>query len=257
MIDARAFGPRNAIQNLGTPGKVEHGNAITSPYLCKVIISHAWGKLFSNSIYVTVTRVYCIICNGDLLLCLSVVSYVESEGYGRRFRFRSHGSTSCHGQIAEAQQPKLLGVGMILYRRYLGITVETSSFRWLTPGPIGGPARMGASSPLPPSSVTISIYLLIKFIKAVTIYPRKYNQTMQRDVVVRRRRVSRNHRQPKSLPMTPSSADVNTGFTMPKLDTAFDLRWPLSKILCKWRLSKFTCTSKMDSPVWKIRLSSL
>lgn len=162
MIDARASRPRKAIQNFGSrwgmwgTGRIKHaliwaarrhgnyivrsGETIFKFYLCNgrtSIVSFAERRF---------------IVAPPLALPLSH-SAAEGEGHDRRFRFRSHGSTSgCHGRIAEAQQPKLLGVGMILYRRYLGITVETSSSRWLTPEPISrtGHRRARKNGPSPP-----------------------------------------------------------------------------------------------------------
>lgn len=157
MIDARAFRACNAIQNLGSPGKVEHGTQSS------ILLSERQGNYIVH-LGGTVFKFY--LCNGhtsivsfaaEIYRCASSFSHT---GRARDTTDFDSGLTvlhrSCHGRMVEAQRPKLLGVGMILYWRYLGITVETSSSADDSlPGPsraqvIGGPARMGPSSPLPP-----------------------------------------------------------------------------------------------------------
>lgn len=56
MIDARAFGPHNAIQNLGSPGKVEHGTPSSIPLSGRSnYIARLGESVFK--FYLTVTRV--------------------------------------------------------------------------------------------------------------------------------------------------------------------------------------------------------
>ena len=194
MIDARAFRSvsRNAIQNFGSPGKVGHGtqSSILLSVSGKVIISYTWEELFSNSIYITVARVLYHLQRRFIVASLRFLTQ-EGRVYDR-FRFRSHSSpSSCHGEWWRRSGPKLLGVGMILYRRYLGITVETSSSaddslpdpsRFSRPGHRRS-CKNGPSSPLPPSSLSplAYTYLLNSLKSSRYSYPRKYNRTTQRD----------------------------------------------------------------------------
>lgn len=163
------------------------------------------------------------------------LSYLERVRIWPRFRF--HGFTDCYGRITEAQQPKLLGVGMILYRRYLGITVETSSFEMThsrahlaghRQSRKNGPSLLSSPSR---ASVPISIYLLIEFIKVVTI--RGNITELQRD---RRGIFSTNFLYSSAwiiVAVALGLVDLIVDFTTSKLDTVFDSRH-LFKIRRKW-----------------------